>query len=126
MKLFPEETFVNILIFLVSSILAASALASPACFDSAVGKRLLLCSIPDGNTTSAEVVENEKGRYLVETLTTGLGTCRLLSEKEWQTRTIRLKSTSPQARATLAFDGGRWFFQYRNGNYQGSGFAPCD
>jgi hypothetical protein len=103
-----------------SIILALSFVLSSSAFASS-GAVLLDCNISSGPDQQVTVRATPEGLLLVELTNSGSVVTRALSQKEWASKSIKLRSESKFESGTMKLVNGQWAYKIA-GNM---GFADC-
>lgn len=86
---------------------------------------LLDCSLPDGDTQQARVMQEGESLILIELDNRGTFSKRPLSHVEWNSKVLTLK-THAWAKSTLSLSNNGWWFSYKSDGYNAMGFASCN
>jgi hypothetical protein len=84
-------------------------------------KELLACNLSFGPDQQVVVVSTPDGLILRELTNSGSMLSRDLSQEEWDSGVLQLRTDSPIDSGTLTFENGEWFYDLGGA----AGYAEC-
>jgi hypothetical protein len=87
---------------------------------------ILSCNIPGGETQEIKIIKTQSQNLLLEELNTrGKWQARTLTQKEWQSKIIKLRTEAYKSTSSIEYFNNRWYFSYKTPNWKEQGFASC-